>query len=101
MSTKETGLEAWKMAITNRKIADRLIFHSDRGVKYVRRKFKNSMEFYAVTRSMIRRGNCWDNAVTESFFKSLKAELIYGNKLITKKKWSWKFLNTSKSGTTK
>lgn len=35
---------------------------------------------------MSRRGNCWDNAVAESFFKSLKTELIYGNKLITKEK---------------
>ena len=33
---------------------------------------------------MSRKGNCWDNSVVESFFKSLKTELIYGNKLITK-----------------
>lgn len=38
-----------------------------------------------IIRSMSRKGNCWDNAVAESFFKSLKTELIYGNKLITKK----------------
>lgn len=40
--------------------------------------------FKTVARSMSRKGDCWDNAVAESFFKSLKAELIYGNKLITK-----------------
>lgn len=40
--------------------------------------------FKTVTRSMSRKGDCWDNAVAESFFKSLKTELIYGNKLITK-----------------
>ena len=34
---------------------------------------------------MSRKGNCWDNAVAESFFKSLKTELVYGSKLITKK----------------
>jgi putative transposase len=37
-----------------------------------------------ITRSMSRKGNCWDNAVAESFFKTLKAEQIYGNKLISK-----------------
>jgi len=84
MSTEETSLAAWKMAIKNRKIADGLIFHSDRGVQYASKKFANTVEFYGVTRSMSRKGNCWDNAVAESFFKSLKTELIYGNKLIPK-----------------
>jgi transposase InsO family protein len=86
MSTEETSLVAWKMAVKNRKIADGLIFHSDRGVQYASKKFANTVEFYGVTRSMSRKGNCWDNAVAESFFKSLKTELIYGNKLITKEK---------------
>jgi len=86
MSTEETSLAAWKMAVKNRKIADGLIFHSDRGVQYASKKFANTVEFYGVTRSMSRKGNCWDNAVAESFFKSLKTELIYGNKLITKEK---------------
>ncbi|TDD99104.1 IS3 family transposase, partial [Flavobacterium sandaracinum] len=44
----------------------------------------NVLDSYKVTRSMSRAGNCWDNAVAESFFKSLKTELIYGNKLISK-----------------
>ncbi|UZT97934.1 IS3 family transposase [Chryseobacterium fluminis] len=86
MSTEETSLAAWKMAVGNRKIADGLIFHSDRGIQYASRKFTNTLKFYEVTRSMSRKGNCWDNAVAESFFKSLKTELIYGNKLITKEK---------------
>ena len=86
MSTEETSLAAWKMAVKNRKVADGLIFHSDRGVQYASKKFANTVEFYGVTRSMSRKGNCWDNAVAESFFKSLKTELLYGNKLITKEK---------------
>lgn len=86
MSTEATRLAVWKMAIKNRKIADRLIFHSDRGVQYASKKFVNTVEFYGVTRSMSCKGNCWDNAVAESFFKSLKTKLIYGNKLITKEK---------------
>ena len=84
MSTNETTLASWKMAIRNRNVKKGLIFHSDRGVQYANNKFANVLESYKVTRSMSRKGNCWDNAVAESFFKSLKTELIYGNKLISK-----------------
>ena len=84
MNTNETTLASWKMAIKNRNIETGLIFHSDRGVQYANNKFANVLESYKVTRSMSRKGNCWDNAVAESFFKSLKTELIYGNKLINK-----------------
>lgn len=84
MNTEETTLAAWKMAIRNRLVQKGLIFHSDRGVQYASKKFANTIESYGVVRSMSRKGNCWDNAVAESFFKSLKTELIYGNKLITK-----------------
>ena len=84
MSTDETTLAAWKMAIRNRSVQKGLIFHSDRGIQYANKKFANTIESYGVIRSMSRKGNCWDNAVAESFFKSLKTELIYGNKLKTK-----------------
>jgi len=84
MSTQRTSLAAWKMAIRNRPVQKGLIFHSDRGVQYASKKFTNTIESYGVIRSMSRKGNCWDNAVAESFFKSLKTELIYGNNLITK-----------------
>ena len=84
MSTNETTLASWKMAIRNRNVQKGLIFHSDRGVQYANNKFANVLDSYKVTRSMSRTGNCWDNAVAESFFKSLKTELIYGNKLISK-----------------
>ena len=84
MSTNETTLASWKMAIRNRNVEAGLIFHSDRGVQYANNKFANVLESYKVIRSMSRKGNCWDNAVAESFFKSLKTELIYGNKLISK-----------------
>ena len=69
MSTNETTLASWKMAIKNRNIETGLIFHSDRGVQYANNKFANVLESYKVTRSMSRKGNCWDNAVAESFFK--------------------------------
>lgn len=73
------------MAVKNRNTGHGLIFHSDRVVQYANKKIVNVLNFYKkITRSMSRKGNCWDNAVAESFFKSLKAELIYGKKLITK-----------------
>ena len=62
-----------------------MIFHSDRDVQYASKKFVNVLDSCKkITSRMNRKGNCWDNAVAESFFKSLKTELIYGNKLITK-----------------
>lgn len=85
MSTQDTILSAWRMATRNRNVEQGLIFHSDRGVQYANNKFANVLNSYKkITRSMSRKGNCWDNAVAESFFKSLKTELIYGNKLISK-----------------
>jgi transposase InsO family protein len=84
MSTEQTSLATWRMAIKNRPIQKGFIFHSDRGVQYASKKFVNTIESYNIKRSMSRKGNCWDNAVAESFFKSLKTELIYGNKLISK-----------------
>ena len=85
MSVEETSLAAWRMAIKNRSVEKDLIFHSDRGVQYANKKFTNVIESYKIiTRSMSRKGNCWDNAVAESFFKTLKTEQIYGNKLISK-----------------
>ncbi|WP_072765579.1 IS3 family transposase [Arenibacter nanhaiticus] len=84
MATNLTTLPAWRMAIKNRKIAEGLIFHSDQGIQYANRAFANTLESYKVVRSMSRTGNCWDNSVAESFFKSLKTELIYGNTLLTR-----------------
>jgi putative transposase len=84
LCTKKTTLSAWKMALKNRKITNEL-FHPDRGIQYANKSFTNMLDsFKTVTRSMSRKGDCGDNSVAESFFKSLKIELIYGNKLITK-----------------
>lgn len=85
MSTEKTSLSAWKVALANRKIEKGLIFHSDRGVQYANNKFANMLESHHVIRSMSRKGNCWDNAVAESFFKTLKMELIYQNRYQTRK----------------
>ena len=79
MSTEKTALAAFKMAKMNRPFEDGLIFHSDQGIQYANYKFANYLESFKVVRSMSRKANCWDNAVAESFFKSLKTEMIYGS----------------------
>lgn len=86
MSTEATTLPAWEMAVNNRKITKDLIFHSDRGVQYANKIFTNTLDSYkCVKRSMSRKQNYIDNAVSESFFSSFKKELINRNKLLPKK----------------
>lgn len=80
MSAKNTTIAAWKMAVGNRVPSKKLIFHSDRGIQYACNSFAKLLNSYqGVERSMSRKGNCWDNAVAESFFKTIKVELIYRN----------------------
>jgi transposase InsO family protein len=68
------------MAVSNRPITEDLIFHSDRGVQYACDDFTKILKLNElITRSMSRKGNCWDNAVAESFFKTIKVEWIYSN----------------------
>lgn len=78
MTAENTVYKAWIKARKNRDISDDFIFHSDRGVQYAACKmttiFKHNKK---ITQSMSRKGNCWDNAVAESFFKTIKCELIY------------------------
>lgn len=63
-----------------------LIFHSDRGVQYACNRFKETIKSYKyIEQSMSGKGNCYDNAVAESFFKTLKTELIYQHTYKTKK----------------
>ena len=78
LSTEATIVPACNMAIKKHKITKELIFHSDRGFQYASYKFTNSNKKYdeLVKQGMSRKGNCWDNAVAESFFKSLKVEWI-------------------------
>jgi transposase InsO family protein len=78
LKVDQTVIPAWRMAIMNRPIVNELIFHSDRGVQYACSVFASYLETYQkVSRSMSRKGDCWDNAVAESFFKTIKSELIY------------------------
>lgn len=70
-------LEALKMAIRARKPGVGVIHHSDRGVQYASLLYQEALLKAEMICSMSRKGNCWDNAVTESFFSTLKRELIY------------------------
>ena len=82
LSTSDTIIAAWNMAIVSNSITKELIFHSDRGAQYASDKFTTILKNYngLVKQSMSRKGNCWDNAVAESFFKSLKVEWVYKHK---------------------
>ena len=80
MKTDDTVVPALEMAIKrslNGILAPGLIFHSDRGVQYTSKEFVGMLDKYKIVRSNSRKGNCWDNAVAESFFKTLKCELVY------------------------
>jgi len=75
MST-DLVLRAFMMAALRRRPPRGLIFHSDRGSQYSSRAFAKALDRRGIVRSMSRRGDCWDNAPAESFFKTLKSELI-------------------------
>jgi len=78
MTVENTVLAAWLEARKVRKINVGFIFHSDRGVQYASNKMVDMFSFnIKVTQSMSRKGNCWDNAVAESFFKTIKHEWLY------------------------
>ena len=66
--------EALSMAYWRRKPGKNLIHHSDRGSQYAGNKYQELLEQYGMVCSMSRKGDCWDNAVVESFFHSLKTE---------------------------
>lgn len=75
--TKELVINAFRKASENRQINDDILFHSDQGIQYTSNEFVDLLHRKGVKQSMSRRGNCYDNAVTESFFHTLKTELIY------------------------
>ncbi len=89
MKARDTSIAAFKKAQLNRPLArnQKLLFHSDRGIQYTCKDFVRILtKTNQISQSMSRKGNCYDNAVVESFFKTLKVELIYHNKYIAIKK---------------
>ena len=61
-----------------------LIHHSDRGSQYASRPFQDKLTEHGMVCSMSRKGNCWDNAPSESFFNSLKNERVHGSRYATR-----------------
>jgi transposase InsO family protein len=77
-------LDAWNMALCHRWPAAELLFHSDRGVQFASAQFRQNLAQAGVSASMSRKANCYDNATMESFWSSLKMELIYRRKFISR-----------------
>jgi putative transposase len=69
-------LAALQMAVQRRHPQPGLLHHSDRGCQYTSAEYRSALDELGVTVSMSRKGNCWDNAVAESFFATIKTELI-------------------------
>ena len=84
--TMKTSLvnDALIMAIQRRKPEPGLIWHTDRGSQYASDFHKQLLNEFGIIQSMSVKGNCYDNAVSESFFHTLKMELIYHSKFETK-----------------
>lgn len=65
-----------KMAFRRRDIKDGLMIHSDQGIQYASSEFRSLLKAFNVVQSMSRKGDCWDNSIAESFFATIKRELI-------------------------
>lgn len=76
-------LRALRMAVQARRPAPGLLHHSDRGSQYASAPYQTELRLHHCVPSMSRTANCWDNAVTESFFASLKAERLNDIRLAT------------------
>jgi len=83
MKTKLVN-DALIMARERRKADKGLIWYTDRGIEYTSDSHKNLLKEYGIVQSMRRKGDCWDNSVSESFFHSLKTELVYHETFKTK-----------------
>jgi len=75
---------ALNMAIKHRRPESGLLWHTDRGSQYASYSHKDLLLKHGIVQSMSRKGNCWDNAVAESFFKTLKSDLVYQTYYYTK-----------------
>lgn len=74
--TADLVCSALDSAVSKRQPGPGLLFHSDRGSQYASRAFRRCLWRHRMLQSMSRKGNCWDNAVAESFFATLKKELV-------------------------
>jgi putative transposase len=82
--SRQLVCDALMMALWRRGFPQGVLCHSDRGSQYCSQDYQNLLKNYGLICSMSRKGNCWDNAVAESFFHSLKTELIYTEQYATR-----------------
>ena len=75
--TKKLVIDAFTLAVKRRNPPPGLLHHSDRGSQYASKDFQSLLAKYGAICSMSRKGNCWDNAPAESFFSTLKRELVF------------------------
>jgi transposase InsO family protein len=80
----ELAVKALLMALLHRRPPRGLVLHSDRGVQYCASAFRDLATERGVVQSMSRKGDCWDNACAETFFASLKTELIGSQIFVTR-----------------
>jgi transposase InsO family protein len=83
--SRQLVCDALMMAVWRRKFPRGVIFHSDRDSQYCSNDYQKMLKLYGFICSMSRKGNCWDNAIAESFFHSIKIELIYAQRYATRK----------------
>ena len=85
--TRDIVIDALRMAWFKRHPGKQagLMFHSDRGSQYASKDLRDVLKEYGIVSSMSRRGNCWDNACSETLFGSLKVERLYGQKFKTRR----------------
>jgi putative transposase len=93
------ALDALQMALSDRQPPPGLLHHSDRGSQYASHHYQQLLAAHGVLSSMSRKGNCWDNAVAESFFATLKLELVYQSHWRTRTSHAAKSSNTSSCST--
>ena len=105
--TADLATNALTLALWRRRPAPGLLHHSDRGVQYASRDYQCQLEAAGIRCSMSRKGNCWDNACVESFFATLKKELIHDARYATREdarqdifEWIEVFYNRQRRHTT-
>ena len=90
---KQLAIDALAMAYWQRKPPAGLLHHSDRGSQYARYDYQKQLRSYGMQASMSRKGNCWDNAPTECFFRSLKSERLTACRFLTRNEANNKILD--------
>lgn len=84
--TAELAFDALQMALWRRRLPKGVIFHSDRGSQYCSTRYQGLLAQHELVCSMSAKGNCYDNACAESFFHTMKVEVVHGERFVTREK---------------